>query len=74
MKSMDDKIREVLSDFFDKYNVPKAAIEGATAQLIQIINNPVQAKYGAFVMTEAASRAGDRHDNVKIPQGKPQEL
>lgn len=74
MKSMDDKVREVLSDFFDKYNVPKAAIDGATAQIIQIINNPVQAKYGAFVMTEAASRAGDRKDRAETPYNKPQEL
>ena len=74
MIKVDEKIRKILKDFFDKYDAPKTAIDGATAQIVQILNNPVQAKYGAFVMTEAASFAADRKDRAALPQSKPQEI
>ena len=67
---MEEQIQKILNDFFKKYDAPHEAIMGAMAAIMQLINNPMRAKYGAYVMTEAASRASDKKDTANSkPQG-----
>jgi len=56
---MEKDVKRVLKSHFDKYDVPSEAIEAAVISLVQLLKNPMRYKYGAFVMTQEASAAGD---------------
>lgn len=75
---MEKEVKKVLKRHFDKYKVPPEAIEAAMVSLVQLLKNPMKYKYGAFVMTQEASQAGDPErvqDELKPPnQAKPQEF
>jgi len=69
---MEKKVKKILKEVFDKYNVPKEAIEGATMRLVQLLSNPLHHKTGATVMTPEASLAGD--PGAKNKKAKPEVL
>jgi len=56
---MEKEVKKVLKRHFDKYDVPPEAIEAAMVSLVQLLKNPMKYRYGAFVMTQEASAAGD---------------
>lgn len=74
---MEKDVRRILSNHFDKYKVPQEAIDAAVVSLVQLLKNPMKFKFGAFVMTQEASAAGDsiktqkavKNDDQAKPQG-----
>lgn len=56
---MEKEVKKILDSHFGKYNVPSEAIQAAIISLVQLLKNPIKHKYGAFVMTQEASSAGD---------------
>jgi len=73
---MEKDVRRILKNQFDKYKVPPEAIEAAVVSLVQLLKNPMKFRYGAFIMTQEASAAGDSakiQDELKgKDQAKPQ--
>lgn len=67
---MEKEIKKALKDFFDKYNVPEEALDGATDAIIQILNTPAKPVYGAAIMTKSASESYDK--GIKGPSAKPE--
>lgn len=75
---MEKDVKRILKSHFGKYDVPQEAIEAAVVSLVQLLKNPMKFRYGAYVMTEEASSAGDSakiKDGLKNQdQAKPQEF
>ncbi len=75
---MEKDVKRVLKSHFDKYDIPQEAIDAAVVSLVQLLKNPLKYKYGAYVMTEEASSAGDsakiKDDLKNQDRAKPQEF
>lgn len=75
---MEKDVRRIVKSHFDKYDVPQEAIDAAVVSLVHLLKNPLKYKYGAYVMTEEASSAGDsaktKEDLKNQDPAKPQEF
>lgn len=65
---MEKEVKKILESHFNKYDIPSEAIKAAVISLVQLLKNPIKHKYGAYVMTEEASRSSDGES------AKPQKL
>lgn len=75
---MEKDIRRILKSHFGKYDVPQEAIDAVVVSLVQLLKNPLKYKYGAYVMTQEASSAGDsaeiQENFKKGDQAKPEKF
>ena len=75
---MEKDVRRILKSHFGKYDMPQEAIDAAVVSLVHLLKNPMKFKYGAYVMTEEASSAGDsakvQEDFKKEDQAKPEKF